>query len=40
MLRKYNVAAKKFKSAREEILGNSLCGSMPAEKLVHDKIIC
>ena len=28
-----NIAAKKSKSAWEEILGNSLCCSMPAEKL-------
>ena len=35
MLKKYNIAAKKSKSAGEEILGHSLCGSMPAEKLGH-----
>ena len=39
MLKKYNTAAKKSKSAREEILGNSHCGSMPAEKLGHVEII-
>ena len=38
MLNKYNFAAKKSKSAWEEILGHSLCGSMPAEKLGHVEI--
>ena len=37
MLKKYNIAAKKSKSAQEEILVNSLCGSMPAEKLGYDQ---
>ena len=34
-LKKYNIAAKKSKFDLEEILGKSLCGSMPAEKLGH-----
>ena len=38
MLKKYNIAAKKSKSAGEEILDHSLCGSMPAEKLGHIEI--
>ena len=38
MLKKYNIAAKKSKSAWEEILGHSLYGSMPAEKLGHVEI--
>ena len=38
MMKKYNNIGKKFKCDRGEILGNSLCGSMPAEKLGHVKI--
>ena len=38
MMKKYNIIAKKSKCDWEEILDNSLCGSMPAEKLGHVKI--
>ena len=35
MLKKYNIAAKKLKCDRGEILGMSLCGNLPAKKLGH-----
>ena len=35
VLMKYNIAAKKSKFNRREILRKSLCGSLPAEKLGH-----
>ena len=38
MLRKYNYITKKSKCGWGEILDNSLCGGMPAEKLGHDGI--
>ena len=38
MMKKYNNIAKKSKCDWGEILDNSLCGSMPAEKLGHVKI--
>ena len=37
MLKKYNIAAQKSKCDQGEILGPSLCGSLPAEKLGHAK---
>ena len=37
MLKKYNNIAKKSKCEWGKILDNSLCGSMPAEKLSHVK---
>ena len=33
VLMKYNIAAKKSKFNRREILRKSLCGSLPAERL-------
>ena len=38
MMKKYKNIAKKSKCDWGEILDNSLCGSMPAEKLGHVKI--
>ena len=38
MMKKYNNIAKKSKCDWGEILDNSLCGSMPAEKLGQVKI--
>ena len=38
MLKKYNDIAKKSKYDWEEIIENSLCGSMPAEKLGQVKL--
>ena len=38
MKEKYNIIVKKFNCDWGEILDNSLCGSMPAEKLGHVKI--
>ena len=38
MLQKYNTAAQKSKCDQGEILGHSLCGSLPAEKLGHAQI--
>ena len=35
VLKKYNIAAKKSKFNGRKILGKSLCGSVPAEKLGH-----
>ena len=35
MLKKYTIAAKRFKCHQGEILGKSLCGSLPVEKLGH-----
>ena len=35
MMKKYNNISKKSKCDSEEILDNSLCGSIPAEKLGH-----
>ena len=39
VLKKYNIAAKKSKFNWREILGKSLCGSVPAEKLGHGQFI-
>ena len=39
MMNKYNNTAKISKCDWEEILDNSLCGSVPAEKLSHVKIL-
>ena len=36
---KYNIAAKKSKFNRREILRKSLCGSLPAEKLGHGQFL-
>ena len=38
MLKKYNIISKKSKCDLGEILANSLCGSVPAEKLGHNNI--
>ena len=35
MLKKYKIAAQKYKCVQGKILGNSLCGSLPAEKPGH-----
>ena len=39
VLKKYNIAAKKSKFNRREILWKSLCGSLPAEKLGHGQFV-
>ena len=39
VLKKYNVVAKKSKLNWRKILGESLGGSMPAEKPGHDQFI-
>ena len=40
MLKKYNMATKKSKGDRGEMMGKPLCGSVPAEKLGHVKKNC